>query len=298
MNQRLRLNIILSLSSFLFACLALEGLLRLADPLGTFTYHYSNAQLRRHGTPHPARGYLLKPGTYELRQFTVTIQEDYTRRLPDSTSTGCHIAFLGDSVTFGLGVDDAQTWPNLVARQFPTVHFTNLALSGYNARNIVAAHAALPADGYIYLAIPNDNQPPEIWNDSWQTNPLPTGLSAYLLHGLRSKLPGTALSSTYDEDIDTLLAHGDVLTFALEGYSTSGVLLARYPDTVLIPEWSTPISDADAHPDPNGHRELAESMLPFVRAWLPTRCPSHFPALATGAEKPHPQPTPSARPTD
>ena len=71
------------------------------------------------------------------------------------------VAF-GRSVTFGYGVDDAETWVNLVAREFPDWHVINEAYPGWSIKNLEGAWEMHPdADMIFVLTITNDSDEPE-----------------------------------------------------------------------------------------------------------------------------------------
>ena len=53
-------------------------------------------------------------------------------RATKSAASGPTIAFLGDSLMFGEGLNDADTLPQLFADRFPALHVVNLAYSGYS----------------------------------------------------------------------------------------------------------------------------------------------------------------------
>lgn len=85
---------------------ALELLLRVADPFGA---HYYEDMIAVWETrlPDPT-GFTHRPGVYDVGgRYTFTIEPDGLRAAPSRTSSGPRVTFIGDSVTFGSGVDDA-----------------------------------------------------------------------------------------------------------------------------------------------------------------------------------------------
>ena len=50
---------------------------------------------------------------------------------------------MGDSVTFGYGVDDDQTWVDGMARALPDVHVINAGVSGFNSTNVLRTLSAV-----------------------------------------------------------------------------------------------------------------------------------------------------------
>jgi lysophospholipase L1-like esterase len=74
-------------------------------------------------------------GSTELR-FTVSTDANGCRLLPSPPAGGRpvrEIALLGDSCTFGVGVDDQETFGALLQRDVPDVRAVNLAVPGYTA---------------------------------------------------------------------------------------------------------------------------------------------------------------------
>ena len=108
-----------------------------------------------------ARGYNVRSGTHVLSSFTFTLLPDRTRAVPATNPSASRtLVFVGDSVTFGYGVDDAQTWVNLVARQRPDWHVVNAGVSGYNSTNVRRnVEQDRTADALVYLIVNNDAEP-------------------------------------------------------------------------------------------------------------------------------------------
>lgn len=65
--------------------------------------------------------------------FTVSTDARGTRRLPAVAGAAGRVAFLGDSTTFGFGVDDEQAFPGVVQRRLGNVQCLNLGVPGYSA---------------------------------------------------------------------------------------------------------------------------------------------------------------------
>ena len=65
--------------------------------------------------------------------FTVSTDADGFRRLPVVKAPKHHVVFLGDSCTFGLGVDDGQTFPAVIQARLERVQCVNLGIPGHTA---------------------------------------------------------------------------------------------------------------------------------------------------------------------
>jgi lysophospholipase L1-like esterase len=68
-----------------------------------------------------------------LIRFSVSTDARGFRLLPRIESPRHRILFLGDSCTFGIGVDDRQTFPALLQARLPGVQCINAAATGYSA---------------------------------------------------------------------------------------------------------------------------------------------------------------------
>jgi hypothetical protein len=83
---------------------------------------------------HPYIGYLHKPnqtGVIWGSDFSAIYHTDgYGFRNAWPWSEEADIVALGDSLTFGYGVEDGLAWPALLQQALPQVHVLNLGLSG------------------------------------------------------------------------------------------------------------------------------------------------------------------------
>ena len=181
MGKSARHCLIAALIGVLLALLTAEALLARFDPLG-FVYFRDQAYLSAQMIPDP-RGYNFRPGTYPL-SFALTILPDGTRAVPDTGPAAVTLVFIGDSVTFGYGVDDDQTWVNLIARTLPGVHVINAGVSGYNSTNVARTVAQFPdADALVYLIVNNDAEPEKLPDfDHPRSSEQPSWLALYLLN--------------------------------------------------------------------------------------------------------------------
>lgn len=66
-------------------------------------------------------------------RFSVSTDQSGLRRMAVPDSAERTVLFLGDSCTFGLGVEDEQTFPAVIQSRLPDVRCINAAVSGYTA---------------------------------------------------------------------------------------------------------------------------------------------------------------------
>lgn len=66
-------------------------------------------------------------------RFTLSTDGGGHRRVPTVAGSRRLVAFLGDSCTFGFGVNDDQTFAALVQQRMPEVQAVNLGVPGYTA---------------------------------------------------------------------------------------------------------------------------------------------------------------------
>lgn len=271
-SQTTRRKIIISLCSLLVSLLVAEIILRVIDPLGAWAYTIDSSRIiNKNGLYDEDVGYLISPGVYKGRGWAVTIDDKGWRETPASSRISqCTIAIIGDSVTFGWGVDDKDTWPNLVASKYHDVEFINRSLWGYNSSNIRGVVETVDVDGFIYLAIGNDNQPPIVWQPFWQNPTNTTGVSVYVNHALRKSEQGV-LWGLFEEDMQVIVSH-QPLVFAFPENDVTRWLEGHYPEVVVIDLWTHNISVADSHPDALGHVQIAEQMYPYIDSWLSEAC--------------------------
>jgi lysophospholipase L1-like esterase len=65
--------------------------------------------------------------------FGVSTDAQGSRRTPVATGARRSVVFLGDSCTFGIGVNDDQTFAALVQQRLPGIQAINLGVPGYTA---------------------------------------------------------------------------------------------------------------------------------------------------------------------
>jgi hypothetical protein len=208
----------------------------------------------------------------------------------------CTIAILGDSVAFAYGVNDDQSWLNVVAREFPNVRFINLAVPRYNSSNVVGTWNATPdADAYLYLIISNDLDPAldveterfvgggtgQLWLLRYTNFAVKRGGGTDQVEAQVS--PDAAAAPPLPDDypglgrlwyeIEELHTDERVYFVAFEKEPLTSTLLAR---DLPLTTWSYPsqrrISLADYHLNPTGNAELAAQALPLFRQIIQERC--------------------------
>jgi lysophospholipase L1-like esterase len=126
-------SLLLLLVSVAVAFVAVEGFFRLAP--GALPLEVQQRLGRdQAGIFHPYIGHLHTPyhtGMIAGRDFAATHHTDaYGFRNSWPWPAQAEIVALGDSLTFGYGVDDAATWPALLAQTFPYRRVLNLGLIG------------------------------------------------------------------------------------------------------------------------------------------------------------------------
>lgn len=264
--KRLIVRLLAGLIVFL---LGIEALLRLFDPLGIV--YFANLELMNpHIVLSPTRGYMLSPGQYVMHTWTATELGDNTRLVPDNPGGACTLVFVGDSVTFGEGVSDGDTWVNLVARQLHSVNVLNAAFDAYNSENVRGTIADFPkADAIIYLIVGNDS---EITIHQVIPGPEEESYSLlyalYLLRVYRDSYPTDY--PRFWRDMDAMRADPRV-TFVTFDYQFGPELTTRYP-VRLIPPWTHNISRVDGHANIEGNQQIAAGMLPIAQAVVKDKC--------------------------
>ncbi len=129
--RRIGCGLAAAVASALLLFVALEVILRLAVPQPLL--HDPDAYV-----PDPVLGARLKPGfsdqvsTTEHSSRWEINSEGYRGPAAGSRSrTGIRIAALGDSFTFGYGVEEAEAWPRWLEEILDEVEVLNLGVGGY-----------------------------------------------------------------------------------------------------------------------------------------------------------------------
>lgn len=259
---RIRRFIIGLLLSTLLFLLLLEGLLSL-DPLG-FIHFRDQVVMVNHAIPSPA-GWTYTPGVYTLVRNTVTMLDDGTRLVPDTNvDAETTLVFVGDSVTHGYGVNDDETFANLIARQLPDVHVYNSGITAFNSTNILRQVEQYPnADAVVYLITDNDNDG-EYIVDFGKQLPNFSWIAVYMIN-LPPLLFPEQLRPVHDtdrylRDVAQIAAQPNTL---IVGYDTT--LTPITPGAMRIAPYTARNSVSDSHPSAEGHRFIAGQLLPLIR---------------------------------
>lgn len=251
----------------------LEILLRVFDPIGAVYYTEVN-HLFTEFVVDPITIYKLPPGTYQFSNFMITMTET-GRTVPDTSESDCQIAAIGDSVTFGYGVNDKDTWINLLAREFPEVQFINAGLSHYNSTHILRSMEKYSqVDGYIYLITANDVERGEfLYADDQYIDYVPYFV-LYIMYfrtamsGESDTLPDTA---GFFADIEAIAEHDNVIYFVHEE-SAQEIMRSQGYEVPLISFGDARISAVDAHPNADGTRRIAAHMKPYITDLIEEAC--------------------------
>ena len=285
MGKKLRRILIIVLWTFLVTVFGIEAILRLTDPWGVIDVYDDLVLFHENFETHPLRGYVLPEGEYQFNRWTATVDARQTRLVPDTNpNASCTIAMVGDSVTFGHGVDDEDTFTNHLARSFPDVQFINAGLNGYNIGNVLGTIRSIEADAYIYFIIHNDVDPPL---EIGQQGRVKYAITLYN-HSLRAMLANddeadpveseTPADVVYPDwfitDAQTIAGFDNVLIAANVGNSLLEYIETIDAPLVIISKTKHRVSRADPHPNAEGHGEMAQSLLPHVDRWIAEHCPS------------------------
>jgi len=283
MAPKTRHGIIAMLVSTIFTIVLTEIALGVFDPWGM---HYFDdlATIWDHVIGHAHRITVLPPGTYQLSNWSVTQLDDYTRYVPDNQGGPCTIVFVGDSFTWGHGVNDDETWINLLARELPEATVINTGFDGYNSENIRGTLLDFPdADIFVYFIVDNDAEP---------TNPVFRMTRVSMLKKYYTYIknqyftgdespgesdneelqlpPNTPDTIRFEADIAAMAQDGRTLFFGFDEVLTR--LLQPDYEVTILPYHTHRISVADAHPDPRGHQEIKAAILPYIQAAIAANC--------------------------
>ncbi len=136
---------IVVLGSVLFALVLAEAVLRLAPGLlAVELQQIIRADPSNYGVTHPYIGHLQRPNNALVisgRDFRAVHHTDgYGFRNAWPWPKTAEIVTLGDSVTFGQGVEDEQAWPAILAQSFPAGRVINLGLIGGGPRQYLRVY--------------------------------------------------------------------------------------------------------------------------------------------------------------
>jgi lysophospholipase L1-like esterase len=135
-------SLLVLLLTTVLCVLAAEGVFRLFPATLPSEVHQRLA--RKRGIAHSYIGYLQTPnatGVIVGRDFQGTFHTDgHGFRNSWPWPDHADIVTLGDSVTFGYGVEDGEAWPALLAQAFPQLHVINLGLIGASPEQYVRVY--------------------------------------------------------------------------------------------------------------------------------------------------------------
>ena len=158
-------NLGLAVLSMAVALIAVELALRLVGAFEPFPYPPQPRWTELFG-PHPEFGYALHPGRTtpfeyppaEPRTTRITANSDGFRQERDLSEVDGRprLLVLGDSYTFGIGVEEGERFTDLVEQAVPRLRLDNLAIPGWGPDMMLFAAESvvdrLDAD-YVVLAL-------------------------------------------------------------------------------------------------------------------------------------------------
>ena len=139
-------NTLLLLGVILISILAVEGVLRLFPSLlpAAVRREYQLNDPGKMGVSHPYIGHLHTPNNALVIPnpdfATVHHTDGHGFRNAWPWPQPADIVTLGDSLTFGYGVEDADTWPAIIDRTLPHLRVVNLGLIGASPEQYVRVY--------------------------------------------------------------------------------------------------------------------------------------------------------------
>lgn len=251
-----------------------ECTLQAVDPWQVKPYFADLTLLFDSAVSDDARGYVLPAGVYRFSNWSATILDDHSRLVPDTSLSDCLIAFVGDSVTFGHGVNDADTWVNVLAQRFRQAQMVNAALNGYNASQVLATIREGRASGFFYTLVNNDADP--IFD--WQRKPPPMLYEPILPVYLY--VLGNQQTPDFMRDYEAFDAALESMKQMPDQYATGHVTIVGFEGDPLatragvptVPSWTHDNSPTDRHANAEGNVQIADAMQPFVHALIERAC--------------------------
>lgn len=262
-----RRTVIYSLVVFLVCALILESAFRFIDPAGIVRYFSDLAALSALSLPAP-EGHLYAPGVHRFSMYTAFIGGDGLRTVQNGNGGECIIAFVGDSVVFGMGSD--VSFVDYLAPDLPAT-VINAGIPGYNVGNVARSIDMTPAEGYIWLIIQNDDEPAAVWKRPMGGG-IPSALSLYLNYWLPDEPALPRNEPYFIEMAAPVLSRSDVLAFVFDNQALTEVVKREFPQVKVIPNYTHTVSRFDAHPNPAGAAEIADSMRDAVTPFEAQQC--------------------------
>lgn len=130
MTQRAKaacINAALLIGTILFFFLAAEAVVRMT---GLVSLTPRPPQIYRQHE-NPAISYALKPNVRETAYRTTVTTNSRGLRGPELETSKPVLAVIGDSITFGYGIEDDETLPARLQEKFPAWSVANLGVPGY-----------------------------------------------------------------------------------------------------------------------------------------------------------------------
>lgn len=254
--RRLRAALLIILTTFA----TVEASLRVLDPWGA--RYFDDVQAIWAASTPDVTGYTFVPGRYDFGSTTFTIDPDGNRAVPGRFAGGARVAFVGDSVTFGQGVNDADTWVSRVASAL-RLDATNHGRSSYSVTNVARVLEGIEGCA-VFLTIAND---PAHAQEYRAERPYPSlWLTRYLQLAL---FPGDTpqMAERFAPLYASIAARPDTLILAFDDGGYGDILRTRFGAQLIAP-FTRRISIADAHADAAGNRQIAAAALPVIDDWL------------------------------
>ena len=277
-GQKIARTIIGILFMLIITFAMIEAVLYFLDPLGVVTYLHSFTRLEEASIPSET-GYTFASDEYHMLNYSYTINPDESRRVPASNSNAdCTIAALGDSLTFGMGIEDNETWVNILAETYPDVEFLNYGRPVFSSGNVLRSYNAYSADAYMWLVVYNDDFPDREYYLSRGEYPLATRLYwIYVLYpAIFGELPfdfilesGVAVTndgSSPSADVADAIAENTFI-FGFDEWPINAIEQA-----IIIPRYTEVNSPMDAHPSAIGNQQIADGILPYMDDFIAEHC--------------------------
>lgn len=248
---------------FLLTVGMVESALRLVDPLGA--RYYNDLEILETLRQPFESGYTFGDGIHELTRFSFAYGNN-ARITPDS-APGQNVIFVGDSVTFGLGVENSETWVNNVASRL-NIHAINRARPAYNIGNIEREIDLFQGVCIVYLVVNNDHE-----TDATYTPVQPKRTPLFTLESARYidvfmymflSPVGKKPDRDFYQRIEDLADNPRVLVLAFDERFSAPLS----EDIYRIPRYRRSISFFDGHPSAAGNIEIADSVTPVIEKWL------------------------------
>lgn len=269
-------RIVVSMLSIGVALLIGEMALRILDPYGLLRLQAETRTRYENRIPLAiGESYLMPSGRYEITDdLTFNILGDHSRLVSHSNpSSTCTLAAIGDSMTFGAGVNETENWVTLWSAD----NDYNIINAGRTATNAVEAAATIdmyPADGYVWFLFFNDNT---ISRTHTRHNPQPPSPAIWKYLSWQWQLSDNQIQTDDEAFIEAAIEiHSrDVLIFSYDDNPLLDILPDEVRgDVLLIPPHTSVISLLDAHPDAAGHQQIYDAIAPHLADYASTVCQS------------------------